>query len=250
MVDFDVLVVGGGASGIWAAVTAARLGGRVLLVERRSRIGERVICAEGIGKSGLSQLVDLDPEWVASDVRGVRFCAPGGGLAEVGDVGAGFIAHKDVLLRGLARIAAGLGVEIWPAAEATGLAAGGNGAYAAEVRRGSRHLTLKCGAVVAADGLRSSLGRRLGISGPLTLSEIFSCAQYTLTPIDVDPNIVEFHFGREIAPGGYGWVFPKGPSVANVGVGIVPGGGCNLTAVEYLARFKQVRCPGSKILTS
>jgi digeranylgeranylglycerophospholipid reductase len=247
LVDFDVLVVGGGASGIWAAVTAARSGGRVLLLERRSRIGERVICAEGLGRDGLSQLVELNPEWVASEIHGIRFCAPDGSLAEVGEVGAGFIAHKDVFLRGLAGLAAGQGVEIWPAAEATDLRAQGHG-WTAEVQRGSRRLTLRCGAVVAADGIRSSIGRRLGIVGPLALSEIFSCAQYTVTPIDLDPNVVEFHLGRETAPGGYGWVFPKGGRVANVGVGIVPGGDGDLTAVEYLSRFKQMRCPGSKIL--
>jgi digeranylgeranylglycerophospholipid reductase len=103
--------------------------------------------------------------------------------------------------------------------------------------------------VVGADGIRSSVGRSLGIVGALALSDIFSCAQYTVTPIDVDPNVVEFHLGRETAPGGYGWVFPKGDGLANVGVGIVPGIEGNLTPAEYLARFKQMRCPGSKILS-
>lgn len=249
MVDFDVLVVGAGASGIWAAVTAARSGGRVLLLERRSRIGERVLCAEGIGRDGLSQLVDLDPEWVACEIHGVRFCAPDGSLAEVGEAGAGFVAHKDVFLRGLARLAAGQGVEIWPAAEAVDLRALERGAWAVDVRRGSRQLTLKCGAVVAADGIGSWVGRRLGIVDVLAPSDVFSCAQYTVAPIDVDPNVVEFHFGRETAPGGYAWVFPKGDAVANVGVGIMRGGGGRLTPVEYLARFRQKRCPASKTLS-
>ncbi len=31
----------------------------------------------------------------------------------------------------------------------------------------------------------------------------------------------DFYLGKEIAPGGYIWVFPKGKNVANVGIGIL-----------------------------
>ncbi|MCD6115574.1 NAD(P)/FAD-dependent oxidoreductase, partial [bacterium] len=50
---------------------------------------------------------------------------------------------------------------------------------------------------------------------------IESCFQYTMTNIKIDPNIVRFFVGRELAPGGYAWVFPKGNGVANVGLGIL-----------------------------
>jgi digeranylgeranylglycerophospholipid reductase len=38
--------------------------------------------------------------------------------------------------------------------------------------------------------------------------------------MDVDPEYLNFYFGKKIAPGGYLWIFPKGDGVANVGLGI------------------------------
>ena len=32
--------------------------------------------------------------------------------------------------------------------------------------------------------------------------------------------MIEFYFGRTVAPGGYSWIFPKGDGIANVGVGV------------------------------
>ena len=46
---YDVCIIGGGAAGLLAAVTAARMGGRVLLVEQKDRIGKK-IHATGNGK--------------------------------------------------------------------------------------------------------------------------------------------------------------------------------------------------------
>jgi digeranylgeranylglycerophospholipid reductase len=246
LVDFDVLVVGAGPSGIWAAVTAARCGARVGLVERQARIGEHVRCGEGIQRDPLAEMVEVDPEWVASEVHGVRLFAPNGTFADLAEPGVGVITHKDLFLRALARLAAAEGVEIWPGAEAVGLKAGERRSWMVDVRRGSRRSSLRCGAVVAADGIASSVARELKLKGPLAPVDLFVCAQYTVAPIDVDPSVIEFHFGRDVAPGGYAWVFPKGEAVANVGVGMVAGVPGNLAPVEYLARFKQRRCRRSK----
>lgn len=46
---YDVCIIGGGASGLMAAITAARLGGRILLVEQKDHIGKKVL-ATGNGK--------------------------------------------------------------------------------------------------------------------------------------------------------------------------------------------------------
>ena len=41
-----------------------------------------------------------------------------------------------------------------------------------------------------------------------------------MTDINIEPNITVFHVGRDIAPEGYLWIFPKGHRSANVGIGI------------------------------
>ena len=46
--------------------------------------------------------------------------------------------------------------------------------------------------------------------------------QYTLTNIDIEEEgYCDFYFGKDFAPGGYIWVFPKGKDVANVGIGVL-----------------------------
>jgi digeranylgeranylglycerophospholipid reductase len=247
LADFDVAVVGAGCAGLWAAVTARRGGGRVLLVERSARIGERILCAEGTGWAGLAALMPIRQEWIAETVDAVRFRAPGGQSAEIRETGAGLVAHKEVVLRDLARAAAEAGVEIRLASEVRDLRQSGPGQWLVEIATGSSAARVSCGSVVGADGIESRIGRRLGIKRAVRRTDLFSCAQHTLCPVETEPGVVEIHLGREVAPGGYAWVFPKGDSVANVGVGVLgePGGP---PAVEYLKRFAQARCPGSRIV--
>ena len=40
---YDVIVVGGGPAGMYAAITAARRGKKVLLLERNDRLGKKLL---------------------------------------------------------------------------------------------------------------------------------------------------------------------------------------------------------------
>ena len=245
-----MVVVGAGASGLWAAISAAREGARTLVVEKVAEIGRRIVCAEGIGARGIQGLIDVKPDWVASAIGAARLHSPDGSWTEVREPGAGFIIRKEIFLRDLARAATDTGVEILLASEALDVRPTDGRDLAVSIRSGSQPTIVKCGAVVAADGIESSIWRRLGIIGACRPAHLFSCAQDTVAPIDVAGDAVEIHFGRNVAPGGYAWVFPKGKETANVGVGIAAGERKNLTAAEYLSRFKQARCPESKVLRS
>ncbi len=54
--DVDVLVVGGGPAGTTAAISAARLGARVMLVERYNHLG-------GLSTGGLVIWIDRMTDW-------------------------------------------------------------------------------------------------------------------------------------------------------------------------------------------
>ena len=49
----DVLIVGGGASGMIAAIVAARRGMSVLLIEKKEKLGKKIL-ATGNGKCNFS----------------------------------------------------------------------------------------------------------------------------------------------------------------------------------------------------
>ena len=40
---YDGIIIGGGAAGVFAAITAARLGQKVLLLERGNRLGTKLL---------------------------------------------------------------------------------------------------------------------------------------------------------------------------------------------------------------
>ncbi|MFQ5770911.1 MAG: hypothetical protein ACE5HX_10280, partial [bacterium] len=59
---------------------------------------------------------------------------------------------------------------------------------------------------------------------------------------------IYLYFGREVAPGGYLWVFPKNDRVANVGIGISGEYARYKSAKKYLQEFIDKRFPGAAVL--
>ena len=253
MRDFDVIVAGGGCAGLWAARTAAGGGARTLLVEKEPSIGVKIRCAEGVGAKGLSQFLDIEGEWIASAVNGGRFCSPDGNCVDADEPGCGFVLHKDRFLKGLAAMAEGAGAEVRAGTRVSALRMLDGGDFEVKLADGSGSggegdscERLRCGTVVAADGIQSGVARMAGVDTCLAPDEMFICAQNTVSSIDARPDFVEFHFGSAVAPGGYAWVFPKGEGRANVGVGINQGRAAG-RAADYLEAFMSARCPGAEV---
>ena len=69
--NYDVIVVGGGAAGMFAAITAAEQGNRVLLLERNDRLGKKLLIT---GKGRCNVTNQCSPEEVlANTPRNGRF---------------------------------------------------------------------------------------------------------------------------------------------------------------------------------
>ncbi len=63
--DYDVIIIGAGASGLMAAITAAGSGSSVLVLERKEKAGKKIL-ATGNGKCNFTNLVQ-EPECYRSD---------------------------------------------------------------------------------------------------------------------------------------------------------------------------------------
>ncbi len=246
---FDVAVIGAGPAGSRTAAQVARKGLRVLLLEKRERIGFPVRCAEAVGpREDVERYVVLDAALVSSQVNGVLVVSPNGDRFEREMPAIGYTVDRELFDRRLAEAAVSAGAEVRTGHQAMALLRENGrvcGLAVKDLRTDARY-AVHASIVVGADGLESLSPRWAGLKKSYRPEEIFSCAQELIDGIDVPGSFIEFHLGRRFAPGGYAWVFPKGTGRANVGVGINPLMARGKTAAEYLSEFLAHRCPNGK----
>jgi len=247
---YDVIVVGGGPGGSWAAKAAAENGASVLILEKDREIGVPVRCAEGVSEEGLLLVVDeIDDKWISGVIQGARFVSPDGTEVDAYPDERGYILHRKLFDYDLAALAVKAGAELRTGAFVFELIRENNFVKGVKVEFEGEKKEIRAQVVIAADGTESRVGRWAGIETALAPSEMESCLQMTLTGIDVDPERVEFHLGNSVAPGGYAWVFPKSSRIANVGLGITGNRLGEKRPGDYLQAFINRRFPGSSPLT-
>ena len=108
-ISCDILVVGAGPAGGAAALTAARLGTRVLVVDRKQVVGVPVQCAEYIPAMLLGRL-NLDKSFIVQRTRGMKTYLPGEPVKETR--APGFTIHRDLFDQAMIRAAADSGAEL------------------------------------------------------------------------------------------------------------------------------------------
>ena len=235
--DTDVLVIGAGPAGAVAAWEAKRAAPelRVVLLERDARVGTPVRCAEGVGDAGLREFADPDgAPWVSRRITQIVFVAPDDTEVKVTGRAVAWILDRTRFDAFLAERAVALGAELRVSTEAAGMTCEPDGRWLVRLRGVTGEETCRARVVIAADGVEAMVGRWAGLDTRVPARDMESCAQYVLAGIDFDPDSLYLQFSDRIAPGGYAWLFPKGPGVANVGLGLVALKADGRNARQYL----------------
>ena len=238
---FDVVVVGSGPAGSVTARFASEAGAKVLMIERRAEVGVPVLCGEGISqKVDNFKLLEGD-RWKASKMDGARIFSPNGTMitlsAEYAGSETGYVLYRDIFDQELTQGAMRSGAKLMVNTGAVDLLKKNGKIAGVKAQRFDETMEIEADIVVGADGVESRIGRWAGIKTTLKPYDLETCAQYTLTNVDWPSPYCDFFLGKQIAPGGYVWVFPKGKDVANVGIGILSSMSESGKALQLLDAF-------------
>ncbi len=247
--EYDIIVVGAGPAGSMAARFAAEQGVSVLILEKDRDVGYPVRCGEAISKAGIEEFITLDEKWIAAKISKFSFIAPNETEVEIEFGEAGYVLERRIFDYELARTAAEAGTDILTRAYVNGLlfedgkVAGVKFEYQGEVKE------IKTKVVIAADGVESRVGRWAGLETHIDFRDMESAVQITAANIPVNQDTLYFYFGKNVAPNGYFWVFPKGNNKANIGLGISGLIGKKKSALSFLNNFMEKYYPNAPILT-
>ena len=208
---YDIVVVGAGPAGSSAARAAARRGAKVLLIDRRERIGIPVQCAElvsqwitrhtPISSNCIVQTTDMMVTHLIDDT----------GPGKTHEMKSpGYMLNRSLFDQELASAAVSAGAKLSTETKALGLSSKG-----LWVERESKKEIIQSKITIGADGVHSLISRWAGRPPMKTMVAL----QYEVVNSQPQHQAdVFFHPDHE---GGYAWFFPKGKT-ANVGLGIVP----------------------------
>ncbi len=248
--EYDIVVVGAGPAGSMAARFAAEQGVSVLMLEKDRDVGYPVRCGEAVSKEGIEEFIEPDEKWIAAHINKFSLNSPDGSevVIEFGD--AGYVLERRIFDYELAKTAANAGAEILTRAYVNGLILKDGKVCGVKYEYRGEQKELKTKIVIGADGVESRVGRWAGLKTHIHFKDMECCAQITASNINVEPDTLYFYFGKDYAPGGYFWVFPKGKNIANIGLGVSGMTGKKRSALSYLNNFMEQNYPTAPVLTS
>jgi len=210
---YDVVVIGGGPVGSYAAYKLAGMGYGVAVVERKERLGEPVCCTGIISHECVSSFA-IDDSVILRRVNSARLFPPSGRPLTWLGQGKSQACVVDRAAFDVAMVsrAQGKGVEYVLNSLVRGIEVRDNRVII-EITRQGEGLNFEARAVVIANGFGSRLSEELGLG---KVGDFVIGAQAVVETIGVDE--VEVYFGQEIAPAFFAWLVPTSPQRALVGL--------------------------------
>ena len=217
----DVLVVGAGPAGSAAALTLARAGLDVVLVDQHTFPRDK-ICGDGLipdAHRALAELGVLDEVMaLAQPACFLRCTSPWGRQLDI--EGTLAVLPRKQLDEIICRAAVHAGARMHAPLRLSHLLEEGGRVVGAQLQQGDEHRVLPARWVVLATGAVPEALMNTGMAlrqGPSAVA--LRC--YIRNPaMAAEITGLEVLFHRSLAPG-YGWIFPCGQGVFNVGVGLV-----------------------------
>ncbi len=244
--DYDIIVAGGGLAGMIVASSAAyysKQSLKILVVDRNAspQLGKKTIsgwvCGDAVGKNSVDYMTSrIGIKWqnpeIEHPVKGVIAFSPDHETSISFD-GEGYILNRKVLPQKQLNDALNAGIEIkYNLALRNVLTDNGNviGVEGEDLETKSpfkktSKIVVDCTGVTSV--LRTNLPINSHIQKKINRDDLEATGRYIYNFENevedntfFDPDYCLIHLDQNIAPGGYAWVFPKGKSKVNVGLGV------------------------------
>jgi digeranylgeranylglycerophospholipid reductase len=244
--DYDIIVAGGGLAGLIVASSAAYYSNqsmKILVIDRNAtpQQGKKTVsgwvCGDAVGKNTVDYMTDrIKISWghpeIEHPVKGVIAYSPDHETGVSFD-GEGYILNRRLLPQRQLRDATKAGVEIKDRVALRSLMIENNTVIGVEgedldskaVFKKTAKLVVDCTGVTSV--LRTNLPIKSFIQRRIDRDDLEATGRYIYN-FDLayddktyfDPDYCIIHLDQKLAPGGYGWVFPKGKSKVNIGLGV------------------------------
>lgn len=240
---YDVLVIGAGPAGSMAAMKAAEGGAETLIVEKY-KLPRFKLCGGNVANWVVVKL-DIPEEVLDRKYTSITFCTPPNYEKQNFPVpGAYWGVYRDRFDYHLTETAMNAGAELREGVYAKDVIKKGESAKGIVTSDGEE---IRADVVIACDGVYSSLAKKFGLWDKWFREKGETWKDYQGfcmgVEMKMDNDTIEERFGdsyviftgKEIAPLGYGWIFPK-DGMLSVGVGSAAGMMDKMPA-EYLDYF-------------
>ena len=209
---YDVVIVGGGPVGSHVACKLAGMGYKVAVLERKQKVGEQVCCTGVIGQECANSFA-IEDNVILRRVHSAKLFSPSGNPLRLWreEIQA-CILDRAAFDMAMARRAQHKGTEYVLDSLVRDIAVEGDMVKIEASHQGER-LTFEARATVIATGFGSRLTERLGLGN---VGDFVFGAQAEVETAGIDE--VEAYFGREVAPGFFGWLVPTSSRTARVGL--------------------------------
>ncbi|MEM2110763.1 MAG: NAD(P)/FAD-dependent oxidoreductase [Candidatus Bathyarchaeia archaeon] len=215
--NIEIIVVGGGPSGLIAARKAARKKTRVMVLEEDKSIGLPCHCAGLLSSKGLADIgVSPHEPFVQNKIKGARFFSPSRlSFTVERDETVAYVVDRSLFDQFLAQQAVKSGAQIKLSSKVQSIKLDKQrDAWTINIEKQG---LLGAKMIVDAEGVSSRIVKSTGLK-PLKLASILPALQFDLNNVNVDPDYVEIHTGSKIAPNFFAWVIPLGENSARAGL--------------------------------
>lgn len=213
---YDIAIIGAGPAGLCAArnILLNEKNTSVIIIEKSTDINKRIPCAEGVGKLGFHEVLEPKKTWIRSEVSHLTLHSPDNTTITYTDSNKGYIINRALMQHDLADSCLDMG--------ATGLFNHSVTMLSEPIPEGMRTIHIDNGSKVSAkvvidcSGPLSRFGKNENIeTKPLDLEAAYFAH---VDGVKTRTDTVHLYVGKNLAPGGYAWAFPRNSESLNIGI--------------------------------